>query len=310
MKRDWPQKGAKKTRAEEHHPPLRFLRLVAAVIFGAIGLFGNSQTFATEASLTLAAELFSEGNWPACRLECRRQLQASPASPGSAGLLQALAEQRMGLDSREALQALAEDPAVPPTVALTARYEWARAMWRAGDWRSAFDEFRQVFDKTEVTDLSVRAGCSLALLLNQHSELDKAYPEVKPQVRTLRALYTREIIDECRMAPARNATHSVAGGPQQTSDSWLGLPGQWTIALYLYQSQIRPALGDRCSLIPNCSEYARQAFQKHGVLGLALMADRFFREPSVVASAEHPVDVNGKWCYADPLSDHDWWLDP
>jgi len=244
-------------------------------------------------SLALAADLFAESNWPACRLECRRQLQVSPASP-DARLLKALAEQWMGLDSREALRVLAEDPAVPPTVALTARYEWARSMWRAGDWRSAFDGFRQVFDKTEVTGLSVRAGCSLALLLRQHSELAKEYPEVKPQVRTLRALYTRDIIDECRMAPAR------------TSDSWLGLPGRWGIAFY--RSQIRPALGDRCSLCPNCSEYSRQAFQKHGVLGLALTADRFFREPSVVASAEHPVDVSGKWCYADPLSDHDWWL--
>ncbi len=247
----------------------------------------------TSVSLALAADLFAESNWPACRLECRRQLQEYPASP-DARLLKALAEQRMGLDSREVLRVLAEDLAVPPTVALTARYEWARAMWRAGDWRSAFNGFRQVFDKTEVTELSVRSGCSLALFLNQHPELAKEYPEVKPQVRTLRALYTWDIIDECRLAP------------DHTSDSWLGLPGQWGIAFY--RSQIRPALGERCSLRPNCSEYARQAFQKHGVLGLALTADRFFREPSVVAAAEHPVDVNGKWYYADPLSDHDWWL--
>ncbi|MDP2991535.1 MAG: hypothetical protein Q8O57_13325, partial [Kiritimatiellota bacterium] len=188
--------------------------------------------------MALAADLFAESNWSACRLECRRQLQESPTSPGSAGLLKTLAEQRMGLDRREALRVLAEDPAVPSTVALTARYEWARAMWRAGDWHSAFDGFRQVFDKTLVTALSVRAGCSLALLLNQHAELAKEYPEVKPQVRTLRALYTRAIIDECRMAPVH------------TSASRLGLPGQWGIAFY--RSQIRPVLGARCSLRPNC----------------------------------------------------------
>ncbi|MDD5678066.1 MAG: membrane protein insertion efficiency factor YidD [Kiritimatiellae bacterium] len=247
----------------------------------------------TSASLALAADLFAETNWPACRLECRRQLQASPASP-DALLLKVLAEQRMAIDSREALRALAEDTTVPPAVAMTARYEWARAMWRAGDWRSAFDGFRLVFDKTKVTELSVRSGCSLALLLHQHSELAKKYPEVTPQVRTLRALYTADIIDECRMTP------------EWTSGSWWGMPGQWGIAFY--RSQIRPALGDRCSLTPNCSEYSRQAFQKHGVLGLAITADRFFREPSVVAAAAHPVEVNGKWFYADPLSDHDWWL--
>lgn len=244
--------------------------------------------------MTLAAELFAEGNWPVCRLECRRQLQESPASP-DIRLLQALAEQRMGFDSRAALRVLAEDPAIPPAIALTACYEWARAMWRADDWRSAFDGFRQVFVRTKATDLSVRSGCSLALLLSRHSELDKEYPEIKPQVRTLRALYTREIIAECRMVS------------DPSSGSWLGLPGQWGIMFY--RSQIRPALGERCSLRPNCSEYARQSFQKHGILGLALTADRFFREPSVVAAAEHPVDVGGKWYYADPLSDHDWWLE-
>ncbi len=293
MKSVWPQKDAKKARAERCHSSLCFLRFFVPIIFGAIGLLGDGQVLAAEASLALAADLFAENNWPACRLECRRQLQESPASP-DARLLKALAEQRMGLDNRETLRVLAEDPAVPPTLALTARYAWAQAMWRTGDWRSAFDGFRQVFDKTEVTDLSVRSACSLALLLHQHAELAKDHPEVKPQVRTLRALYTRDIIDECRMAT------------DHTSDSWLGLPGQWGIAFY--RSQIRPVLGERCSLSPNCSEYSRQAFRKHGVLGLALTADRFFREPSVVALAEHPVDVNGKWCYADPLSDHDWWL--
>ncbi len=293
MKRDLPQNDAKKTRLKGGQVPLNFAPLFTATVLVVVGLLGAGPVPAAEVSLVLAADLFAENNWPSCRLECRRQLQESP-SFHDALLLQALAEQRMGLDSREALRTLADDPAVPPSVALTARYEWARALWRVGDWRRAFEAFRQVFDQTDVTDLSVRAGCSLALLLNQYSELDKDYPGVKSQVRTLRALYTREIIDECRMTT------------KHTSDSWWGLPGQWGIAFY--RSQIRPALGDRCSLVPNCSEYSRQAFQKHGVLGLAITADRFFREPGVVASAEHPVDIAGKWCYADPLSDHTWWL--
>lgn len=293
MKMDWPQSGASKTRVNAMRAPLCFWGFFTVAVFCGIISFANGPALAAETSLALAADLFAESNWPACRLECQRQLQASPVSP-DARLLKALVEQRMGLDVRDALRVLAEDPAIPSGVALTARYEWARAMWRAGDWSSAFDGFRQVFEKTEITDLSVRAGCSLALLLNQHAELAEKYPEIKPQVRTLRALYTRDIINECRMESATS------------TDSWLGLPGQWTIAFY--RSQIRPALGDRCSLSPNCSEYSRQAFQKHGVLGLAITADRFFREPSVVAMAEHPVDFNGKWCYADPLSDHDWWL--
>lgn len=293
MKRERPQNGAKKTASRGNRFPLVLTYFLVAIIFVAVNALGTGPVLAEEGSLALAADLFADNNWPACRLECRRQLQQSP-SWYDALLLQALAEQCMGLDSREVLHALAENPAVPSTVALTARYEWARALWRVGDWRGAFDAFHQVFDQTDVTELSVRAGCSLALILNQHSELEADYPGVKSQVRTLRALYTQEIIDECRLPTKR------------TSDSWWGLPGQWGIAFY--RSQIRPALGDRCSLIPNCSEYSRLAFQKHGVLGLALTADRFFREPGVVAAAEHPVKIAGKWYYADPLSDHDWWL--
>ena len=39
------------------------------------------------------------------------------------------------------------------------------------------------------------------------------------------------------------------------------------------------------------------------------MADRFVREPSVVAAKETPVTMpDGRIRYADPVSDHDYWL--
>ncbi len=244
-------------------------------------------------ALALAAELFAETNWPACRLECRRHLLEAPGDP-EARFLQALAEQRMGGEVRPDLWALAADPAVPADLALAARYEWARATWSTGDRAGAFDAFRVVFERADRTDLSIRAGCALGMLMAERPALARKHPGIAAQVRTLRPLYTRDLVAECR--PPR---------PGLAAGAWTGRPGQRLIALY--RSQIRPALGERCSLHPNCSEYARQAFARHGVLGVALAADRFFREPGVAASGP-PVEVNGRILRADPLDDHDGWL--
>lgn len=50
----------------------------------------------------------------------------------------------------------------------------------------------------------------------------------------------------------------------------------WTIRLY--QKLVSPALPPSCRFAPSCSEYARQAVEKHGVLrGLWLGLGRLLR---------------------------------
>ena len=266
------------------------------VFFPAIILFAVSffyQGASAVSGAPLYAELFAQSNWPACTLECRRQLLETPSSH-DARLLKALAEEKMGMDSSGALMAMAEDRQIPETVALSALYEAARIAWRGGDWPGAFSGFHRVFERSADTYLSIRAACSMAIIIRSHPELAEKYFWLLPQLRTFRALYTPDIIDECRLSMPKS------------EDSLTGIPGR--LLILFYRGQIRPAIGERCSLMPNCSEYSRQAFHKHGALGLAFTADRFFREPGVVSRAEKPVDVNGRWFYADPLEDHDWWL--
>jgi hypothetical protein len=89
------------------------------------------------------------------------------------------------------------------------------------------------------------------------------------------------------------------------SSVWLA-PGR--LVIRFYRRQIAPALGRRCSLNPSCSEYALQALRRHGLLALAMYADRGVREPSIVADAERVVFVNGLRKFADPLDAHDWWM--
>lgn len=273
---------------------VQFCRICALFVCClAFGLLPSAGIKAANAGLTLAYELFAEGSWWDCSLECRRLTCGHPDF-WEAQVLRAVAETRAGLPRRDVLLQLAGNELVPESSALLARFEWARASWAEGHWRDAFEGFRLVFNRTTSTELMIRAGCSLGILMHRHSALARDYPELMPQVRTLRALYTVEIVEECR-AP-------LASGQR----SWSGLPGQWMIGFY--RSQIRPVLGERCQMVPNCSEYARQAFDKHGALGVAIIGDRFFREPSVVAAAERPMVINGRLCYADPLSDHDFWF--
>ena len=101
MKRDWPQKGAKKTRVQGYHAPLFFLRLFAATIFLALGLFGNVRTLAAEASLALAAELFAETDEAVKIAAGRVKFEASGGI--NIGTVKAIAETGVDLISLGAL---------------------------------------------------------------------------------------------------------------------------------------------------------------------------------------------------------------
>lgn len=93
----------------------------------------------------------------------------------------------------------------------------------------------------------------------------------------------------------------------ETSAPQAPLPIRLFIALY--RTQISPALATRCPLTPSCSEFFLQASARHGWLGPALGADRFFRESSFIGDMSRLVETpEGELRYADPVEDHDFWL--
>ena len=93
---------------------------------------------------------------------------------------------------------------------------------------------------------------------------------------------------------------------EEGDDPWLARPALWAVGFY--RQQVRPALGQRCSLTPSCSQYGVEALHSHGLLGLAMIADRGVREPAVVAARANPVRAQGRTKYSDPLRDHDGWM--
>jgi hypothetical protein len=255
---------------------------------------GESTNASPSAGKSLLVDLFEEGQWSACRVECQRFLDAAPNDPAVA-LIKAVAELRLGLDSTAALLALGASSRTPRATAAMANYELGRAFWKRGDPR-AFVCLRAAFDAAESRDLFLRAGCSLNIYLEQHAELARQHAGLVAQLYSSAGLWNRQVWTESRVAPPRKR------------DAWTGKPAQWVIAFY--RSQISPAIGERCSLVPSCSEYTVQALRRHGLLGLTIYADRGVREPDVVARKKTWVKTGSRWRYADPLDDHDWWLKP
>lgn len=242
----------------------------------------------------LVVDLFEEGQWQACRTECRRLLLTQPREH-HVRLLKAVAELRLGVDSISSLTALYGASDTPDPVRGMARYEAAMEYWQRGDLNQAFVDLRHAFLHAPDRDLFLRAGCSLHLLLLRYEVVPSPSPDLRSQLAVCEPLWSIEMRRSC-VPPLRSS-----------GCTWTGRPGQWLIALY--RKQISPAIGARCSLHPSCSEYGRQALAKHGLLGFPMIADRGFREPGVVAERARPVVINGKRRYQDPLENHDHWMD-
>ncbi len=239
----------------------------------------------------LALELFEEGNWMACRTECARVNADSPVP--HLELLHAICGLRQGKDARPALRTLCSSTTTPASTAAMAHYEIGRAEWIAGDDTAAFTHLHHAFTLAPTADLHRRAGCTLSLVLKETPQLAEQAPGLELLLRTCRKQWSRALRAECRKPESQGKGVATA-------------PARWLVAFY--QTQIGPAIGDRCSLHPTCSRYATQALQTHGLVGIAAMGDRFVREPSVVSAREKPIVVDGHGRYADPLSNHDGWL--
>jgi hypothetical protein len=64
-----------------------------------------------------------------------------------------------------------------------------------------------------------------------------------------------------------------------------------------------------CPMYPSCSEYSRQAVEKHGfVIGWSMAMDRLLRCGRDELKRAPTVLVQGQWKFYDPLEANDsWW---
>ncbi len=76
----------------------------------------------------------------------------------------------------------------------------------------------------------------------------------------------------------------------------------------VYQEYISPVDGDRCRMFPSCSNYASDAFQKHGVLmGWIMTCDRLVRCGRDEVTLSGSITKNQKERCHDPVYGNDFW---
>ncbi len=251
--------------------------------------------FAASATpLDFAEDLFRKGEWELCARECRRaELDGETPLPRFR-LLGAMSAIRTGAPTGETMPALAAviKESDDREVKSIASYELGRLQWGMEQPDSAFDSFAFAFHSTTNKELFLHSACSLFLLMKDEPRLKKNREELASQITTSRDQWYGALFSKC-------------GKPDlaaREDDS----PG-WFIGFY--RSQISPAIGNRCSLYPSCSEYFVQASRKHGVLALPMIADRFIREPEASNRRQYPYILDdGRTLYRDPVEFHDFWL--
>ncbi len=243
-------------------------------------------------ALDLATQLHDEGQWAACRRESLRHLVEHPEDE-EARLLMATASLRERAVVEEALQHLqalmagADDP----EVRAMAGFEAGLELRSRGDLAKAWRAMKIAFEQTRSPWLFARSSCALAYLYQADKQLAQGEEALMRQLRTAQPLWTKSVRDELRPPKAKRRSYN---------------PG--SLAVAFYRSQIGPAIGDRCSLHPSCSEYYLLAEHDHGWMAVPLVADRLVREPGVVAAAEKPLQTSERMLFQDPVEDHTFWL--
>jgi hypothetical protein len=78
-----------------------------------------------------------------------------------------------------------------------------------------------------------------------------------------------------------------------------------------YQEYLSPLDTSECPSFPRCSEYAKAAIKKHGLLkGWILIVDRLFHEGSEELKVSGQIINHGKLKIYDPVENNDfWWCD-
>lgn len=75
-----------------------------------------------------------------------------------------------------------------------------------------------------------------------------------------------------------------------------------------YQDHISPIDGARCPMHPTCSEYARQAMEKHGpVLGWIMACDRLVRCGRDEVRLSKKIRGRTETKVFDPVENNDFW---
>ena len=95
----------------------------------------------------------------------------------------------------------------------------------------------------------------------------------------------------------------AAEPPRRTMTGWFA-----QVIIRFYQTQIGPALGQRCAMYPSCSHYSLEACRRYGLAGIPMTADRIIRESDHIRYRLNPIRLHGRELYYDPVQHHSYWF--
>ena len=80
------------------------------------------------------------------------------------------------------------------------------------------------------------------------------------------------------------------------------------IFIRFYQEHLSSVDGNRCPMVPSCSRYAAQAFEKHGpLIGWIMSCDRLVRCGRDEAGISKKIMIHHQEFIYDPLEANDFW---
>lgn len=107
---------------------------------------------------------------------------------------------------------------------------------------------------------------------------------------------------------------SCAGRENTALTSGGGSTGLFSALVSVYRGPLNHLAAVRhgeCPMFPSCSEYARQAVDRHGEIpGWIMACDRLMRCGRDEVSLAPRIQVNGEWRSRDTLSMNDFWWNP
>ena len=251
-------------------------------------------------ALALSIALFNDGDFPRAAIEAKRVLASSPTNVpayAEARLLSGLSAYLLGENLPE--MPLWQDGSLSVQQRIASAYAIGIST-RSGSMigKMRLPALRYVFEHTEDTTLFWNASSLLYFTLKKDKTLREANASLWKQLLTCRDAWPVEIVR------ASKAEAKTAGKGQQKA------PLPLRLFIYTYRSQISPAIGSRCLLEPSCSEFYLQACRKHGWIGMGIGGDRLIREPNVTGDPERAIVMpSGLIRYADPVSEHDYWME-
>lgn len=274
--------------------PLRYLEIAysRALVIITSALLCFRIVAAQAETLSLARQLFDEEDFRGARREALRggtqeEMDAAVAALAAVRLFPLESERRQIAGSL-IKSSMSRDVAAWTSV------ELGRILWESDDLETAACLIQGAFAQAEDHDLFLQSAYLLRVLALRYPHRVSISDAIRTQVMTVYPRIT-PAIQQAASPPRRQQ------GPRLSARLARG-------GVRLYQTQISPALGQRCSMHPSCSAYCLQAMQQYGVVGIPMTADRLIRETDHVHHRIHPIWVDGVEKFYDPVEAHSFWF--